>query len=50
LRFHPLDYGFRRANLKRFSNHFLYDIHPAFIRVMIVRHHKRHPDFGLDRK
>lgn len=50
LRFHPTDYGFRRANLKHFPYHFLYDIQPGFIRVMIVRHHKRHPDFGLDRK
>jgi len=50
LRFHPVDFGLRRANLKRFPYHFLYDIHPTFIRVLIVRHHKRHPDFGLDRK
>ena len=50
LRFHPTDHGFRRANLKRFPYHFLYDIQAAFIRVMIVRHHKRHPDFGMDRK
>ena len=50
LRFHPADQGFRRANLKRFPYHFLYDVQPGFIRVMIVRHHKRHPEFGLDRR
>jgi plasmid stabilization system protein ParE len=50
LRFHPTDRGFRRANLKRFPYHFLYDVQPNFIRVLIVRHHKRHPDFGLDRE
>jgi plasmid stabilization system protein ParE len=50
LRFHPADRGFRRANLKRFPYHFLYDAQPNFIRIMIVRHHKRHPAFGLDRR
>ena len=50
LRFHLADRGFRRANLKRFPYHFLYDIQADAIRVMIVRHHKRHPQFGLDRR
>ena len=50
MRFHMADRGFRRANLKRFPYHFLYDIQPDFIRVMIVRHHKRHPELGLDRR
>ncbi len=50
LRFHPADRGFRRANLKRFPYHFLYDVQPSSIRILIVRHHKRHPDLGLDRK
>jgi plasmid stabilization system protein ParE len=50
LRFHLAQRGFRRANLKRFPYHFLYDVQPAAIRVMIVRHHRRHPDFGLDRE
>jgi plasmid stabilization system protein ParE len=49
LRFHPVDQGFRRANLKRFPYHILYDVKAASIRVMIVRHHSRHPQFGLDR-
>ncbi len=49
LRFHPTHRGFRRANLKRFPYHFLYEVHPESIRVMIVRHNKRHPQFGLER-
>jgi plasmid stabilization system protein ParE len=49
LRFHLADRGFRRANLKRFPYHVLYDVQREHIRVMIVRHNKRHPDFGLDR-
>ncbi|HRZ35425.1 MAG TPA: type II toxin-antitoxin system RelE/ParE family toxin [Candidatus Paceibacterota bacterium] len=50
LRFHPTGEGFRRANLKRFPYHFLYDVQPARIRILVVRHHRRHPDFGLDRR
>ena len=49
LRFHLADRGFRRANLKRFPYHFLYEAHPESIRVMIVRHNKRHPDYGMER-
>jgi len=49
LRFRAAERGFRQANLKRFPYHFLYDVRPSSIRVMIVRHHKRHPDLGLDR-
>jgi len=49
LRFHPTDRGFRRANLKRFPYHLLYEIQPKLIRVMVVRHHKRRPEFGLER-
>jgi plasmid stabilization system protein ParE len=49
LRFPPTERGFRRANLKRFPYHVLYEVHPDVIRVMLVRHHKRNPQFGLDR-
>jgi plasmid stabilization system protein ParE len=50
LRFHPAGRDFRRANLRRFPYHVLYDVRPDSIRVMIVRHNKRHPDYGMDRK
>jgi plasmid stabilization system protein ParE len=50
LRFHLAVRGLRRANLKRFPYHFLYDVQPDCIRVMIVRHHKRRPELGLDRQ
>ena len=49
-RFHPLKSGFRRANLRRFPCHFVYRELPNGIRVTLVRHHKRHPDFGLERE
>lgn len=46
LRFHLTDRGFRRANLKRFPYHVLYEARSKLIRVM---HHKRRPEFGLER-
>ena len=52
--FHPLNSRsrFRRANLKRFPYHLIYEIiDPAeFIRVVVVRHDRRHPAFGLNRR
>lgn len=48
-RYHLIDGGFRRANLKRFPYHVLYETHHEAIRIMIVRHNKRHPDFGRER-
>ena len=50
LRFHLVDKGFRRANLIRFPYHVLYEVRAESIRVMIVRHNKRHPDFGMGRE
>lgn len=49
-RFHPTDKGFRRANLPRFPYHVLYEVRHECLRVMIVRHNKRHPEFGLERE
>jgi plasmid stabilization system protein ParE len=48
-RFHPVKPGFRRANLRRFPYHFIYRELPEGIRVILVRHHRRHPDTGIDR-
>jgi plasmid stabilization system protein ParE len=49
LRFHPTQRGFRRANLRRFPYHILYEVRSDCLRVMHVRHHKRHPDYGMER-
>jgi len=49
-RFHPLKTGFRRANLKRFPYHLIYRELADGIRVTLVRHHRRHPEFGMERK
>ncbi len=50
LKFPPVDQNFRRANLKRFPYHVVYDVSPDRLRVMLVRHHKRHPRYGLLRE
>ena len=41
---------FRRANLKRFPYHVLFRVIPEGIRVVAVRHHRRHPSYGTKRK
>ena len=40
----------RRVNLKRFPFHFLYQVRPEALYVVVVRHHNRHPRFGMRRK
>ena len=50
LRHHLAGRGFRRANCPRFPYHVLYEIHGESLRIMHVRHNKRHPDYGMERK
>jgi plasmid stabilization system protein ParE len=40
----------RRANLKRFPYHFLYRVVGDCVRILVVRHHRRDPDYGLERE
>ena len=40
----------RRAKLKRFPYPILYDIRPGKVRVLCVRHDKRHPAYGMGRE
>ena len=42
--------GYRRVNLRRFPYNFLIRELDDRIRVLVVRHHARHPDFGAKRK
>ena len=49
-RFHPIKPGFHRANLRRFPYHFVYRELADGIRVTLVRHHRRHPNFGMERE
>lgn len=41
----------RRANLRRFPYHFLFRVVGHEVRILIIRHHHRHPslDPGVDR-
>ena len=41
---------FRRVNLRTFPHHFLFElVEGRTVRILIVKHNRRHPDFGLDR-
>lgn len=40
----------RRVNLARFPYHFLFRIAGDEVRVLVVRHHSRHPTLGTSRK
>lgn len=39
----------RRANLRRFPYHILFRIVGDTVRVLVVRHHRRHPEIGIER-
>lgn len=49
-RYHFLKADLRRANLRRFPYHFLYRVVGDSVRVLVVRHHRRDPDYGLERE
>lgn len=40
----------RRVNLERFPYHFLFRIVGDAVRILVVRHHKRHPSLGMRRR
>jgi plasmid stabilization system protein ParE len=42
--------GRRKAHLKRFPYTIFYRIHADRLRVLSIRHDKRHPDYGAGRK
>lgn len=48
-RFHFDPCGWRRASLERFPYHLLYYEERRGVRVMVLRHHRRHPRFGMKR-
>lgn len=48
--FHRVSGELRRANLHRFPYHVLFRWVGDTIRVLVVRHHRRHPDHGLERR
>jgi plasmid stabilization system protein ParE len=40
----------RRVNLNRFPYHFLFRVVEDEIRILVVRHHGRHPSLGIRRR
>jgi plasmid stabilization system protein ParE len=42
--------GLRRANLRRFPYHLLYEVGDDTVFMVVFRHDKRHPNFGTKRK
>ena len=40
----------RRVNLRRFPYHFLFRIVDDTVRILVVRHHSRHPSLGTRRR
>ncbi len=48
--FRSVEPSLRRANLRRFPYHFLFREIGDDIRVLVVRHHRRHPSFGIRRR
>ncbi len=39
----------KRVKLERFPYHFLYRFKPNCVRVLVLRHHKRNPNYGMRR-
>ena len=44
------DRDIRRVNLQRFPYHFLFRIVGDIVRILVVRHHRRHPSLGVRRR
>ena len=40
----------RRVNLQRFPYHFLFRLVEDSVRILVVRHHRRHPSLGRGRR
>jgi plasmid stabilization system protein ParE len=48
-RFHFVEGTLRRANLRRFPYHLLFREAAPAVRVLVLRHNRRHPELGTDR-
>ncbi len=40
----------RRVNFRRFPYHVLFRVVGNYVRILVVRHHRRHPTFGTSRR
>ncbi|MEI7731801.1 MAG: type II toxin-antitoxin system RelE/ParE family toxin [Verrucomicrobiota bacterium] len=48
--FHFVSHGLRRANFPRFPFHLLYRETEGSIKILVLRHHRRKPGFGMERQ
>jgi len=44
------EHDLRRLNLVRFPYHFFFRLVGDRVRILVVRHHRRRPSLGLDRR
>jgi plasmid stabilization system protein ParE len=49
-RFSTREQGVRRANLRRFPFHLLFRATGDAVRILVIRHHSRHPSVGTRRR
>ncbi len=49
-KFHFDSSGLRRAQLRRFPYHLLFRIREQSIFILVLRHDRRHPSYGVRRK
>jgi plasmid stabilization system protein ParE len=49
-RYHPISPVLRRADIPGFPYHFLYRDTSHGIRILVLRHDRRHPSYGLSRR
>lgn len=47
---HLASCGLRRANFRKFPYHLLYEVDEDVAYLVVLRHDRRHPDFGIDRR
>lgn len=49
-RFHFIDEHYRRANFTTFPYHFIFEVTLRGPRITILRHHRRNPRYGRNRR
>lgn len=49
-RYHFIADGMRRASLRNFPYHMIFEENVARLKFLILRHDKRHPSFGMKRR
>jgi plasmid stabilization system protein ParE len=49
-RFHSISELLRRANFRSFPYHLLYRVTGTDVRILVLRHHRRGPSYGVGRR